>query len=323
MPKTSKYYFDEHTLTCKREEISLKELLLRFFTRGMVAVWLGVFFFFIAFFFFDTPKERELKRENEQLKLRYKILNSKINNSRFVLNQLQERDNNMYRPVFEEPPIPKSIREAGFGGVNRYEELKHFKNASLMIETTKNLDILKKQLYIQSKSYDQICRLTREKEKMLSCIPAIQPVASKYITGFCPFGMRMHPILNYVRLHAGVDLVAPKGTPIYAAGDGVVTRARLGKGIGYYVKINHGYGYETLYGHVSEMLVKPGQHVKRGDTIALVGTTGLSYVDHLHYEVHKNGKPLDPFDFYYDDLSDKEYQRMIEITSSQGRFGVE
>jgi murein DD-endopeptidase MepM/ murein hydrolase activator NlpD len=277
-----------------------------------------LFLFLLAFYFIDSPHVKSLNAKNKEIKFQYRILNNKILALTQDLSQMQHHDNNLYRPFFEADPIPLSVRTAGYGGTKDYQEFNHFESRNIIVPTYRKLDIISKQLYVQSKSYDEVTKLIRNKNLMLSSIPAIQPVKKKDLTAFGPFGMRMHPILKIYRLHAGVDLCAPMNTPIYAAGDGSVVEAKYGRGgIGNYVVINHSYGFETLYGHLNKMFVKVGQKVKRGDLIALMGSTGISNVSHLHYEVHKNGQPVNPVNYYFDDLSDEDYERMIDVSTNE------
>ena len=218
--------------------------------------------------------------------------------------------------VFESEPIPNSVRKAGFGWVNRYEELEDKPNLDLVLSTTKQVDRLSKQLYIQSKSFDEIINLAKNKEVMLRSIPAIKPVAENakvfYVSGF---GFRIHPIYKTKKMHCGCDWTAPQGSKIYATGDGVVSLAEFDRGYGKHVVINHGFSFQTLYGHMSVIKVRVGQKVKRGDLIGLTGNTGLSTGPHIHYEVHKGGKPIDPINYYLNDLSPQQYFEMISISS--------
>jgi hypothetical protein len=238
-----------------------------------------------------------------------------------VLEDLQDRDDNIYRVVFEAEPIPDEVRKAGFGGVNRYSRYKDFENRDLLTETMRRTDILSKQLVIQSKSYDEILGMIRNKAAMLACIPAIQPVSNKELKRMASgYGYRTDPIYKTTKFHAGMDFAAAVGTEIYATGDGVIMRADAdASGYGNHVRINHGYGYMTLYGHMSKIMVRPGQRVKRGDVIGLVGNTGKSVGPHLHYEVHKNGEAINPVNFYYNDLSPEDYARMIEMSGTENQ----
>jgi murein DD-endopeptidase MepM/ murein hydrolase activator NlpD len=234
-----------------------------------------------------------------------------------VMGDLQERDDNIYRVIFEAEPISTDIRKAGYGGVNKYKALENYDYSGLMIETTKKLDRLAKQMYVQSKSYDELLKEVQNKNKLLASIPAIQPIANKRLRAMASgFGYRIHPIYKTSKLHTGMDFSAPVGTPIYATGDGVVVTADAeGRGYGNHVVINHGYGYRTLYGHMSRIKARRGQTVKRGEVIGYVGNTGTSTAPHLHYEVLKNNKPINPINFYYNDLSPQEYELMLEMSS--------
>lgn len=317
MKKKSKYSFNAESLDFVKIEFSYEELFRRFFTNSIISIVIGIVFFLLAFYFIDSPHVKSLKAENSKIKFEYELLNNKIKALSAKLALIQHKDNKIYRPFFEAKEIPLSVRTAGFGGVERYNRFNDYEDKATIVNTLRKLDIVSKQLYVQSKSYDEITELIKDKHNMLASIPAIQPIKNKDLTAFGPFGMRMHPILKIYRLHAGVDLCAPLNTPIYAAGDGVVTAAKFGRGgIGYYIKIYHGYGYQTLYGHLNKMLVKPGQRIKRGDKIALMGSTGISNVSHLHYEVHRNGRPVNPINYYFEDLTDEEYERILDISST-------
>jgi murein DD-endopeptidase MepM/ murein hydrolase activator NlpD len=237
---------------------------------------------------------------------------------------IQQRDDNIYRVIFESEPISSSIRKAGFGGVNKYANLENLENAELVIKTATHLDRLAKEAYIQSKSYDEVMRLALNKEKMLAAIPAIQPVSNKDLKRTASgWGYRIHPIYKIRKFHYGMDFTAPTGTEIYATGDGVVATVKGNKrskiGFGLEIIIDHGFGYETLYAHLNEFNVKAGQKVKRGDVIGYVGNTGGSTAPHLHYEIHKNGKPVNPEYFYFKDLTPQEYEKMVAISSNMGQ----
>ena len=244
------------------------------------------------------------------------IIDKNIKQVEIVLDEIQDRDDNIYRVIFEADPIPTSIRKQGFGGVNRYEKLLGLSNSELMINTSKKIDQLTKQLYLQSKSFDEVIDLAKNKSNMLASIPAIQPVANKDLKRMASgYGYRIHPIYKTRKMHYGMDFSAKTGTEIYSTGDGVVSKVKRSKrGYGNYVKINHGFGYETLYAHMSKYIVKKGQKVKRGEVIGFVGNSGISTAPHLHYEVRKDNKKINPVNFYYNDLSPEEYEKMLEIS---------
>lgn len=311
-----KYRFNTHSLTYEKVGFSWKKIVLKvlsYFATGTVFAAITVF---IAFTYFDSPKEKMQKREIEWMGYQYEMLNKKLAQVQTVLNDIQKRDDNIYRMIFEADPIPEDIRKAGFGGVDRYKELEGFENSKIISTTTQRLDQISKQLYIQSKSFDEVVKMAKNKEQMLSCIPAIQPISNKDLKHEpSGYGMRMHPIYKYSKFHAGMDFTANIGTKIYATGDGVVETAEYGSGYGNHVVINHGYGYKTLYGHMEKITVRVGQKVKRSELIGHVGNTGLSAGPHVHYEVHKNGEAVNPVNFYYNDLTPAEYKQMIEISS--------
>jgi len=271
--------------------------------------------------FIEPPKQKILQRELENMKLHYELLSKKMNQAESVLEELQKRDNNIYRTYFEANPIPEEQRKAGFGGVNRYKSLEGFNNSDMIVDVTKNLDILSKQLYIQSKSLDEIIELAEGKEKMLAAIPAIQPVSKEDLTRMASgYGWRSDPFTKARKMHKGMDFTSPRGTPIYATGNGKVIRAdNRASGFGKHIRIDHGFGYITYYAHLSKYNVRKGQKVKRGDLIGYVGSTGRSQAPHLHYEVHYNGKAVNPINFYYGDLSPEEFQEMLKMASQEGQ----
>ena len=316
-----KYYYDSQTLSYKKIERKTKDRLRNILVFLAASAFFAVIIVFLLFSFFDSPKEKGLKRELEQMEFQFGMLNQRMEEMEGILNEMQQRDDNIYRVIFEADPIPMSIRKAGFGGVNRYEELEGYSHSKLVIKTTERLDVLTKQLVIQSKSFDEVVELARKKEDMLRCIPAIQPVANKDLTRMASgYGYRIDPFYKVRKFHNGMDFSAPTGTPIYATGDGVVMRAdRRSRGFGNHVRIDHGYGYLTLYAHMSKIEVRPGQKVSRGDIIGYVGNTGKSSGPHCHYEVHLNGNPVNPVNFYFNDLSAEEYDRMIELSSASNQ----
>jgi hypothetical protein len=324
-PKMSKVKFYYNTKSLKYEKVHIKlwdrlKRVLSVLASGLVFATIIVY---IAYTYFDSPKEKQLKREIEQLNYQYEVMTGKLIQMDKVLADLQDRDDNIYRVVFEAEPIPSNIRKAGFGGVDRYKELEGYDNSKLIIETTKKLDQISKQLYIQSKSFDDVIKMVKNKAVLLASIPAIMPISNKNLRHQpSGFGWRTHPIYKTSEFHPGMDFAAPTGTPIYATGDGIIERAdATAQGYGNHVVINHGYGYETLYGHMSRIACRVGQKIKRGQLIGYVGSTGLSTAPHVHYEVMKNGGKLNPVNFYYNDLSPEEYKTMIELSSkSQPAF---
>ncbi|MAM05672.1 MAG: peptidase M23 [Flavobacteriales bacterium] len=312
-----KYYYDKKTLSYKRIKLSGVNKIKRILYFLSISIISGLIMLFIFFNFFDSPKEIMLKRELSYTVEQYELLNSQLNQLELVLDDLQRRDDNIYRVIFEAEPIASSIRKAGFGGVNRYKHLEGMKNTELVLNTTKKIDQISKQLYIQTKSFDEIALLAKDKSNMLAALPAIQPVSNKDLSRMASgFGPRIHPIYKTKKFHYGMDFSAKTGTPIYATGNGRIEKVRKSRrGFGNHVIINHGYGYKTLYAHMKKYIVKKGQKVKRGEIIGYVGNTGTSVAPHLHYEVHKNGKKLDPVNFYYEDLNAEEYEKMIFLSS--------
>src|SRR6218665_234116 len=316
-----KYKFNTKSLTYEKVTIPIRKRVgqgLSYLATGLVFATITIA---LAYKYLDSPKEKQLQREIAELTLQYEILNSRMTEVTEVLDDIQERDNNVYRTIFEAEPIPASIRQAGFGGVDRYKELQGYNNSELLIESTKRLDRISKQLYIQSKSFDEVAKLVKGKAKLLSSIPAIQPISNEELRHQPGgFGWRTHPIYKTPEFPPRMDFAPPQGTEIHATGDGIVERADdMAQGYGNHVVINHGYGYVTLYGHMTRFVVHVGQQVKRGQLIGYVGSTGLSTAPHVHYEVRKNGEIVNPINFYYNDLTPEQYQKLIEMSAQSSQ----
>ena len=316
-----KFYFNTKSLKYERVQLKLWDRLKRFLSYVASGLVFATVTIWIAYTYFDSPKEKQLKREIVGLRDQYDNLTVRMSQMNAVLEDIQNRDDNIYRVIFEAEPIPDNIRKAGFGGVDRYKQLEGYNNSDLLIETTKKLDQLSKRMYIQSKSFDDVANLAKNKAVLLASIPAVQPIANKDLKRMASgFGFRTHPIYKTEHFHTGIDFSAIVGTEIYATGDGVVERADdLAQGYGNHVVINHGYGYETLYGHMSKIIARVGQRVKRGDVIGLVGSTGMSTAPHLHYEVIKNQEKINPINFFFNDLSADEYAQMLDLSSKSNQ----
>jgi murein DD-endopeptidase MepM/ murein hydrolase activator NlpD len=316
-----KYYYDSDTLSYKKIKSKISDILKKISVALVSAIMFMVLGYVVLTQFFDSPKEKELKRELEFIKLNEQLHSKKIVQLEKILQDIQDRDNNIYRLYFEVSPISNEQRKAGFGGINRYKALEGFDNSEMIIDVTKNMDILSKQLYVQSKSLDEIVKLAENKEKLLAAIPAIQPVKNQDLTRMASgYGWRSDPFTKANKKHQGMDFTAPKGTPVYASGDGVIDRAdQNAAGYGKHIRINHGFGYTSLYAHLSNYNVKKGQHVKRGDLIGFVGSTGRSQAPHLHYEIIKNGEKINPINFYYGNLSPEEFAAMQKAAEIQGQ----
>jgi len=319
-----KYRFNPDTLNYERIGFSIKEKTTKILAYFSSSLAFSLILFLAVIYFYETPRTKALMRENQELLSQYELLLKDLEKVENVLADLQQRDDNIYRVIFETDPIPSSVRKAGFGGTNKYTHLENLSNSALVIETSRKLDILSKGAYIQSKSFDEVMKLALNKEDMLASIPAIQPITNRDLKRTASgWGYRIHPIYKVRKMHWGMDFTAPVGTPVFATGNGKVAEVAGSKstrnGFGMSVTINHDYGYKTIYAHLSGFNVTQGQSVKRGDIIGYVGNSGTSTAPHLHYEVHKDGQKVNPAFYYFKDLTAEEYDRMIAISANIGQ----
>lgn len=318
-----KYYYDSENLAYKRIKPQKRKkfgylflFLLSSFLFGFLCLVL-----LINTPYLETPKDKLLTAELESMKLNYRLLNKRLTLMSDALSAIEERDNNIYRIYFNTSAIPEEQRKSGFGGPSRYKDLEGFNNSELVIKTNKKIDILSKELAIQSKSLDDIVTLAKQKEKLLAAIPAIQPVKNEDLKRMASgYGYRSDPFTKIRKMHFGMDFTSKTGTVIYATGDGVVLKADNSlSGYGNHIEINHGFGYVTLYAHLSKYNCRAGQKVKRGDVIGYVGSTGRSEAPHLHYEVIKNGEKINPLNFYYGSISAEEYVAITKLASQENQ----
>jgi len=317
-----KYYYDTETCKYERVKVSTWDVVLNLMGFLSVSLILAIAIVIIYSTYFESPKEALLKKENSELVMHYEILEKNIQDLNNMMLALENRDDNVYRVIFEADPIPNSIRQAGMGGADRYEALKSLEREELIVDTYSKIDKLKKQMYIQTKSYDDLITMAQNKDNMWAAIPAIQPILNQELTRLASgFGMRIHPIYKVKKMHEGVDFSAPRGTPIYATGDGkVITVRNMGlKGYGKYVEIDHGYGYVTKYAHMDEFNVRVGQEIKRGECIGYVGNSGSSTAPHVHYEVIKDDKNINPALYFFQDISPEEYEKLLELASIENQ----
>jgi len=312
----TRYTFNTKTLAYEKHRPTPGQKILRAVLYLISVLAFSILLIIGAYSFFSSPKERVLERELSQYRLQTQIINKRLDKMQMLLNELANRDDNVYRVIFEAEPVPLSIRQAGYGGVDRYAELEGYNNSELLINTAKKLDKIASEIYVQSKSFDEVFKMAKNKEKMLASIPAIQPVSNKNLKRLSSFyGYRIDPIYKIKKIHAGVDFSAPKGTPVYATGEGIVIRARHSRrGYGNQVEIDHGYGYETFYAHLNKFIVKKGDKVKRGQIIGYVGNTGKSTAPHLHYEVRKNNHTVNPIYYFFNDLTPVEYDKLLDLS---------
>lgn len=318
-----KYYYDTESCKYERIKVTKTDITLNLLGFLFISLILASGMVLLYFNYFDSPKEAMLRKENQELKFYYELISKNLDEANEMLLSLQERDDKIYRVIFEAEPIAQSIRNAGYGGADRYSNLieEGLEREDLIVGTISKIDGLKKKMYIQTKSYDEIITLAKQKEKLLASVPAIQPIFNKDLKSLASgFGMRIHPIYKVRKMHTGVDFSAKTGTPIYATGDGVVKKAesKFG-GYGKHILIDHGFGYITLYAHMSKFKVKPGQRVKRGEIIGYVGNTGTSTAPHLHYEVIYKNKHVNPVHYFFNDLDEGQYQQILEIASQENQ----
>jgi murein DD-endopeptidase MepM/ murein hydrolase activator NlpD len=320
MPRT-KYKFNPDSLSFDKVSLGIKALLLRFLAYFTGSIIVAVIYWVIFAAFFDSPKEKALIREVDQLTIQYDLIHREMVNIENVLEDLQKTDDNLYRTIFEAEPIPATLREGGVGGVNRYKALEGYNNSSLVIETADRLDKIRKKVYVQSKSFDDMIELAKSKEDMLRSVPAILPISNKDLTRTASgFGLRVHPIYKIIKFHFGMDFTAPAGTDVYSTGNGVIVTVQSSKrGLGNHIIVDHGFGYTSIYAHLSNFNIRVGQKVQRGDIIGFVGNTGTSVANHLHYEIKLNDVNVDPVNFYFEDLTAADYERIIEIASKTGQ----
>ena len=314
------YLYNPGTVSYERVYPSAKDRFFSVLRHLSTGIAFGVATFFVMMYVIDSPMESQLRKENKLLQTQYEVLSLRLNNALEVLDDIQQRDENLYRAIFQAESIPESVRKSGFGGSNRYEHLMELSNPELVVSTTKKMDMLRKQLYVQSNSLEELIALGKNQEERSKCIPAIQPISNKDLRRTASgYGVRIDPIYRTPRFHSGMDFSAKVGTEIYATGNGVVTFAGWKQGYGNCLMIDHGYGYQTLYGHMSKYRARVGQKVTRGEVVGEVGNTGKSTGPHLHYEVIVKGRHDNPSKYYYMDLTPEEYDRMIQIAENHGQ----
>lgn len=314
------YIYNPQTQTYDRIYPTFRQRMMSYARRLFVGMGLGAGSFIALLLLFGSPSEKELRKENSQLQAQYNVLQHRMDEALGVLQDIQQRDDNLYRVIFMADPVPSAIRQGGYGGTNRYEHLMKLADAELVVNTTQKMDLLTKQLYIQSRSFDDVVRMCKRHDEMLRCIPAIQPISNKDLKQTASgYGTRIDPIYGTTKFHSGMDFSAHPGTDVYATGDGTVVKMGWQTGYGNTIIIDHGFGYQTWYAHLQDFRTKLGKKVVRGEVIGGVGSTGKSTGPHLHYEVHVKGQVVNPVNYYFMDLSAEDYDRMIQIAANQGK----
>ncbi len=315
-----KYFYNPHKLDFEKVGTNIWSIVLRIFGFLSASAVAGGIMVFVAYTFIDSPKERILKRENDQYRYQINVLNQKLTQLNGVMKELQERDRNIYRAIFEAEPMEINTDNEKHSNLNKYRDLEGFNNSEELIALNQKVDHLSSLVDAQSKSFDELTEMAKNKTEYLAAIPAIQPISNKDLTRMASgYGYRIHPIFKTHKFHSGIDFTAPKGTPIYATGNGTVSTAENGSGYGNHIVINHGYGYYSLYAHMSKMACRPGKKVKRGELIGYVGSTGTSTAPHVHYEVIKGERKVNPINYFFNDLTEQEYQAIRELASREGQ----
>lgn len=319
--KKIKYYYNTHSLRYEKLVTPLRVKLLR--VLGFIASSLvtALIMISVAFKYLDSPKEKLLRRQYESMRENYDVLNTHVQQMKQQMSELEKRDNDVYRAIFEASPIPDSARAKAMEKQKELSLVQGMNPTGLFGSIAANINNLTRRIAFQDKSFTEIQGFVTNKEVLLASTPAIQPVSNKDLNRIASgFGFRIDPVYKTVKMHAGLDFAAPQGTPIYATADGIVTLAgNTGDGYGNHVVINHGYGYETLYGHMYKVKARKGRRVKRGEIIGYVGSTGKSTGPHCHYEVHKNDRPLDPVYFFYNDLTPEQFDRLLKMAAASNQ----
>ncbi|MDR0971266.1 MAG: M23 family metallopeptidase [Bacteroidales bacterium] len=319
MSKKTRYIFDATSLSFKKKNFTIKEKLKHVSFGVAFGLVLSVTMVLIIYYFIDSPKEKILKRQVSSYERQYNSLNKQIDNLSDMLIDVENRDKEVYRVIFEVEPTQIDLEyQKQKDKIKR--ERQSFSESDLISLTKEKINLLEKRLFSQEKSLKEILQIAKNKKERMVSMPAILPISknkSKLVSGF---GNRFHPILQIKRMHSGIDFSAPTGTEVYATANGQIEDFNMaGSGYGLAIVINHGFGYETLYAHLSKILVKPGDKVVRGDIIGLVGSTGLTQAPHLHYEVHKNQKPVNPVYYFFNDLTIEEYEKVIEKSQEENQ----
>lgn len=316
-----KYKINPETLAMEQVEHGFRYWLRQTGIYILAGIVLGIGFLYLFLIFFPSPREKQLLREKATMESQLEVLNSQVDQMQVVMTDLQQRDDNLYRVLFGAEPIPMSVRQGAQRKIDYYEQLAQMTNSELAADLTLKVDLLEKEIYVQAKSYDEVAQMAKEQEIRMENIPAIQPVMNKDLKRVASgYGMRIDPVYHVRKFHQGMDFTAPTGTEIFATGNARVEFTGWKQGYGNTVILDHGYGYKTLYAHLYKSLVRKGQKVRRSDIIALVGNTGKSTGPHLHYEVRLNGKPVDPRNYYFYDLSPEEYDQMIQLSNNFGQM---
>lgn len=314
------YRYNPHTLSYERVYPSAKNRFFTVLRHLLSGIIIGFGVFWLLGYILGSPAKIAERKEKELIQSQYNLLSKRLDNALQVLSDIEQRDDNMYRAIFHADPISAAIRKSGVGGVGRYEELMSLSSPDLIVQTSQKMDYLEKQLYVQSNSFDEIIELSKQQKDRVQHIPSIQPISDKYLSRVASgYGTRIDPVYGTLKFHAGMDFASPTGTPVHVTGAGTVIYADWKQGYGKCIIVDHGYDYQTLYGHLSEIKVVKGKKVTRGDIIGEVGSTGKSTGPHLHYEVRVKGRADNPAKYYFMDLTPEQYDQMLRIAANHGQ----
>ena len=319
MKKKVYFRYNPHTLSYDRVYPKTRDRVLAVIKHLASGIIIGFCIFWFLSKLYTSPLEVEQQKQAQLMKTQYEVLSKRMDEAIDVIQDIQQRDDNMYRTIFHADPVPLSIRESGVGTTGRYEKFMSTPSAELIMAASKKMDYIAKQLYVQSNSFDNILELAQNQQERIKHIPSIQPISNNLSRVASGYGMRKHPIYGSMKEHTGMDFAAKTGTPVYATGKGKVTHVDWKSGYGKCIIIDHGYDFKTLYAHLNDYKVRVGQVVERGEEIAEVGNTGVSTNPHLHYEVHYKGKHDNPAKYYFMDLTPEEYDQMLRIAANHGQ----
>ena len=320
MFRKSKYILNRTNLQFEQVKLSSKEKILRSLLWLALSGVLTIIYISIFKSLLGSPKEKFLNQQLDEIKLNYSLVAKQLDRSMSILNDLCLSDDIRYRPILDMDLLPETYRKVGVGGIDRYRTLTGFINSDILISSRSKLDMISNMANVQKESFKLVTDMASDWKIKMEHLPMISPVNVKYRLGDRFMLRQRHPILGTPQMHNGQDFSVPTGTEVYATGNGTVIESGRSGGLGIYVVIDHGYGFRSIYGHLSRIITTKGAYIKRGDIVGLSGNTGLSTGPHLHYEVHEFGQPKNPLNYFNNDMNAEEYDKMIEVFASRYRL---